>query len=234
MLIRSFFAIALISNAIYAQAKPGVALDTKLLRLTTDSLEVYVVRQGKQARTGTMVDALDTARVNGELRFARVYSRTDALLGSGVDTLVDAVADLTLRLVDSRSEGGGIEHVEWRNGHITGLVDQPGRPTRQIDTATAGAVYSSASFDLILRAAPLANGYTITLPAFSGRQGPKTVSAKVAGSETLRPFGATWRLDVDFGGRTATFWITKDSRRLVRQLVHVAPGIDILILASQR
>jgi hypothetical protein len=94
-------------------------------------------------------------------------------------------------------------------------------------------VYSSASFDLILRSAPLTGGYAITLPAFSGRQGPKTVSAKVAGSENLRPFGATWRLDVDFGGRSATFWITKDSRRLVRQLVHAVPGVDFLIVANR-
>ena len=233
MLIRSLLAIAFLSSGIRAQTKAVAGLNPRLLRLATDSLEVYVVRQGKQARTGTMVDALDTVRVNGELRFARVYSRTDALLGNGVDTLVDAFADLTLRLTDSRSEGGGVEHVEWRNGRLTGVVDQSGRPTRQIDTATAGAVYSSASFDLILRAAPLANGYTITLPAFSGRQGPKTVSAKVAGSETLPRFGATWRLDVDFGGRSATFWITKDSRRLVRQLVRAAPGVDFLILANR-
>lgn len=232
MLTRSLLTIALVTGTIEAQATPVAGLSPKLLKLATDSLEVYVVRQGKQARTGTMVDALDTVRANGELRLERVYSRTDLLLGSGVDTLVDAFANLTLRLVDSRSDGGGVEHVEWRNGRITGVVEQSGRPARQIDTVTVGGVYSSASFDLILRAAPLANGYAITLPAFSGRQGPKTVSAKVAGSETLPRFGATWRVDVDFGGRSATFWITKDSRRLVRQLVNVAPGTQILILAN--
>jgi hypothetical protein len=233
MLTRSLLTIALVTGTIEAQATPVAGLNPKLLKLATDSLEVYVVRQGKQARSGTMIDALDTVRVNGELRLQRVYSRTDVLLGSGVDTLVDAFADLTLRLVDSRSDGGGVEHVEWRNGRITGVVEQSGRPARQIDTATAGGVYSSASFDLILRAAPLANGYSITLPAYSGRQGPKTVSAKVAGSETLPRFGATWRVDVDFGGRSATFWITKDSRRLVRQLVRAAPGVEILILATR-
>jgi hypothetical protein len=135
-------------------------------------------------------------------------------------------------LVDSRSDDGGVEHVEWRNGRITGAVEQTGKPARHIDTPAAGGVYSGASFDLILRAAPLANGYTLTLPAFSGRQGPKTISAKVAGSETQPRFGATWRVEADFGGRTATFWITKDSRRLVRQLVNVATGIQFLILAN--
>ena len=233
MLCRFLLAAALLSGTIEAQARPVAGLNPKLLRLGTDSLEVYVLRQGKQGRSGTIVDALDTIRVNGELRLQRVYTRTDALLGDGIDTLVDAFADITLRRPHSRSDGGGVEHVEWRDGRLTGLIEQSGRPVRQIDTVAAGGVLGSASFDLILRAAPLANGYTVTLPAFSGRQGPKTVSAKVVGSETLRPFGATWRLDVDFGGRTATFWITKDSRRLVRQLVHVLPGLEILILASR-
>jgi hypothetical protein len=79
----------------------------------------------------------------------------------------------------------------------------------------------------------LANGYAVSVPAFSGRQGWKIVSAKVAASETLPEFGATWRVNVDLGGRSAVFWITKDSRRLVRQLVAVGPGIQVLILASR-
>jgi hypothetical protein len=233
MLHRLLLATALLAGSLEGQARPVAGLNPKLLRLGTDSLEVFIMRQGKQGRSGTIVDALDTVRVNGELRLQRVYSRTDAVLGDGVDTLVDAFADIRLRRTDSRSDGGGVEHVEWRDGRITGAIEQSGRPARQIDTVAADGVYSSASFDLILRSAPLADGYAITLPAFSGRQGPKTVSAKVAGSETLRPFGATWRLDVDFGGRSATFWITKDSRRLVRQVVHAVPGVDFLIVANR-
>ena len=233
MLIRSLFVLTLISTSIEAQARPVAGLNPKLLALTTDSLEVYILRQGKQGRSGTIVDALDTVRVNGELRLRRVYTRTDEILGSGVDTLLDAFADITLRRIDSRSDGGGVEREEWRNGRIVGVLEQNGRTVKQIDTAAVDGAYSSASFDLILRAAPLANGYAITLPAFSGRRGAKTVSAKVVGSETLPPFGATWRLDVDFGGRSAMFWITKDSRRLVRQRVNAAPGVDFLFVATR-
>ena len=233
MLIRSLIVFAFVSTTIATQAKSGPAVNPKLLRLATDSLEVYVVRQGDQQRTGTIVDALDTVRVNRELRFRRVYSRTDAVLGNGIDTLVDAYADLTLRLVDSRSDGGGVEHLEWRKGRIVGTAEQTGSPARPIDTGASGGGYSSASFDLILRAAPLANGYSVSLPAFSGRQGWKILSAKVAASEMLPQFGETWRINADFGGRSATFWITKDSRRLVRQLIAVAPGIQVLIAATR-
>lgn len=233
MLIRSLLAVGVMSSATQAQAKPVSGLDPTLLRLTTDTLDVYIVREGNRHRTGTIVDALDTVRSNGELRLERVYSRTDELLGNGVDTLIDAFADLTLRHIDSRSDDGGVERVEWRNGRIVGVVEQNGKPARRIDTSAAGGAYNSASFDLIMQSAPLADGYAVAIPAFSGRQGPKHLSAKVAGSETLPSFGATWRVEADFGERSATFWITKDSRRLVRQLVRVAPGLDILILANR-
>jgi hypothetical protein len=124
-----------------------------------------------------------------------------------------------------------VEHTEWRDGRVVGVVEQAGTATRQVDTAAAGGVYSSASFDLVVRAAPLTQGYTLTVPAFSGRQGAKTLSARVAASETLPGLGATWRVEADVGGRPVTFWISKDSRRLVRQLVRVTPGIEILFLA---
>jgi len=227
------FAIALLTRATHAQAKPVAGLNPRRLQLTTDSLEIYLIRQGERQRTGTIVDALDTVRVNGELRLQRIYRRTDVVLGNGVDTLIDAYPDLKLRLVDSRSEGGGVEHTEWRNGRVVGVVEQSGNTARQVDTAAASGVYSSSSFDLILRASPLTQGYALTIPAFSGRQGAKTLSAKVTASETLPQLGATWRVEADVGGRSATFWISKDSRRLVRQLVRVTPAIEVLFLASR-
>jgi hypothetical protein len=231
MLIRALSGTALLVGTVHAQSKPVAGLDPRRLQLTTDSLEIYVIRQGDRQRAGTIVDALDTVRVNGELRLRRIYRRTDAVLGNGVDTLVDGYADLRLRLVDSRSDGGGVEHTEWRNGRVVGVVEQGGNTTRQVDTAAASGVYSSASFDLILRAAPLAQGYTLTIPAFSGRQGAKTLSAKVAATEMLPGIGETWRVEADVGGRAVTFWISKGSRRLVRQLVRVTPGIEVLFLA---
>jgi hypothetical protein len=224
-------ASALLTSAVCAQSRSAAGLNPRQLRLTTDSLEVYVVRQGERQRTGTIVDALDTMRVSGELRLERVYRRTDVVLGNGVDTLVDAFADLKLRLVDSRSEGGGVEHVEWRSGRVVGVVEQSGNAARQVDTAVTSGVYSSSSFDLILRASPLAQGYALTISTISGRQGATTVSAKVVASETLPRFGAAWRIEADLGGRSATYWIAKDSRRLVREIVHVTPAVDVLIIA---
>ena len=87
MLHRLLVATALLASTLEGQARPIAGLNPKLLRLGTDSLEVFIMRQGKQGRSGTIVDALDTVRVNGELLLQRVYSRTDAVLGDGAPSL---------------------------------------------------------------------------------------------------------------------------------------------------
>jgi hypothetical protein len=40
-------------------------------------------------------------------------------------------------------------------------------------------------------------------------------------------------VDADYGGLSVTFWIAKSSRRLVRQLIHVASGTELLFLAAR-
>ena len=206
--------------------------DGRRLRLGTDTLAVFVVRQGQQQRTGLIIDRLDTVRVDGEVRLRRVYLRVDAVLGDGVDTLVDHFPDLTLRGVRSRSEGGGTETLDWRAGRLTGIVAQPGKPPRTIDMEAPRAPYSSASFDLILRASDLSDGYAVAMPAYSGRQGARNLSARVAGSDVQPGFGDTWRVEADFAGLSVTFWIVKTSRRVVRQVIRATPGTELLLVAK--
>ena len=152
---RLFFVVFGLAIPLHAQSPREPKPDARRLQLGTDSLEVYLVRQGDRQRTGTIIDRLDTVRVDGELRLQRVYRRIDAALGNGVDTLVDRFPDLAPRRVRSRSDDGGTEILDWSSGRITGMVDQPGRPRRSIDTAVTPSVYSGASFDLVVRASPL-------------------------------------------------------------------------------
>jgi hypothetical protein len=205
----------------------GPAPDARLLQLGTDSLAISLVRDGQRRPTGFVIDRLDTARVDGELRLRRVYRTTDALLGNGVDTLLDQFPSLSPRTVSSRSDRAGSESLTWRNGHIVGVAALPGQPEHSIDTTVSPAVYGGASFDLILRSSPLAVGYTVVIPAYVGRQGSQTLTARVAASESVPGTGETWRVEADFAGLPVTFWIAKNSRRLVRQVITVGPNAQI-------
>jgi hypothetical protein len=220
----------LLASVASAQAAPSPHPIGGLLPLGTDSLEVYLVRQGRRQRTGYIVDHLDTVRVGAEIRLRRVYSTMDQVLGRGTDTLVDRFSDLTPRSVASRSSLGGTETVEWRGARVVGSVATPNKPSRSIDTTTSPITYSAASFDLILRASPLTTGYRVAVPAFSGRQGPATLTAYVAGEESLPGLGVAWRVEANFAGLPVTFWIDKKTRRLLQQSMKVAPGTEVVLL----
>jgi len=222
------------AGSLHAQSSRAPKPDARRLTLGTDSLDVFVVRQGRPLRTGAIVDRLDTVRVGGELLLRRVYRRTDAALGNGVDTLVDRFPDLTPHSVRSASDGGGTETLAWRAGRMTGAVERSGSSTRTIDTTAAASTFSRSSVDLVLRASPLAVGYEVAVPAYSARQGAATIAARVAASETLPGFGPAWRVEADYAGMPVTFWIDAGSRRVVRQLIRVAPGTELLYVAARR
>jgi hypothetical protein len=226
-----YSAIALATTAMsaLAQSPAGPQPDGRRLRLVTDSLEVYVVRLGQSSRTGYLIDRLDTVRINGETMLRRIHRTADAVLGSSVDTLVHALATLQPRSVRSHSDRG-TERLDWQTSRVVGIVEEPDSPVRSVDSPLPQGWYSSASFDLILRACPLADGYGVAVPTFSGREGSHVLTATVAGSEAVEGHGDTWRIEADLAGLPVTFWISKTSRRLVRQIMHVSPVLEIMFI----
>ena len=215
-----------------AQAPATPQPNSRLLRLGSDSLEVYLVRLGEAKRTGSLIDRLDTIRVNGETMLRRIYRTNDTALGTSVDTLVDVFATLEPHSVRSHFSRG-TEKLDWQPSRVVGVVEESEGAARSIDSPRPTGWYSSASFDLILRASPLADGYKIAVPSFSGRQGSSVMTATVAGSEAIAGFGDTWRVEADFAGLTVTFWIDKSSRRVVRQIMHVSPGLDMMFVSTR-
>jgi len=225
----SAIVLAITATGALAQTPAGPQPDGRRLRLASDSLEVYVVRLGQPKRTGFLIDRLDTVRVDGETMLRRIHRTTDAVLGSSVDTLVHALATLQPRSVRSHSDRG-TERLDWQTSRVVGVVEEPDSPVRSIDSPLPKGWYSGASFDLILRACPLADGYGVAVPTFSGREGSHVMTARVAGSEELEGHGDTWRIEADVAGLPVTFWISKTSRRLVRQIMHVSPVLEIMVV----
>jgi hypothetical protein len=225
----SLIVLAVTATSALAQTPPGPQPDGRRLRLASDSFDVYVVRLGQPQRTGFLVDRLDTVRVDGEAMLRRIQRTSDAVLGSSVDTLVDALATLQPRSVRSHSDRG-TEFLDWQTRRVVGVVEEPDSPARSIDSPLPSGWYSSASFDLILRACPLADGYGVAVPTFSGRLGSRVLTARVTGSEEIEGHGDTWRIEADFGGLPVTFWVRKSSRRLVRQVMYISPALEIMLV----
>jgi hypothetical protein len=228
----SLIVVAVTATSALAQTPTGPQPDGRRLRLGSDSLEVYIIRLGQAQRTGFLIDRLDTVRLNGETMLRRIYRTTDTVLGTSVDTLVDALETLQPRSSRSRSDRG-TERLDWQMSRVVGVVEEPDSPARSIDSPLPKGWYSSASFDLILRASPLAAGYEVAVPTFSGRQGSHVLTASVAGSDEVEGHGDTWRIEADFAGLPVTLWISKTSRRLVRQVMHISPAMEIMFVAPR-
>jgi hypothetical protein len=225
-LVEALAVVALVLSASSGLAQRSAPVpDYTTLRLGVDTLEVHVVRGGERQRTGVIVDAIDTVRSGGELRLVRAYRTIDLVLGASLDTIIDEAVRLVPRY-SSRSSGRSSDALTWSNGRITGFVAEVGKPRRSIDEGGADSVFNGASVDLILRASPLADGYAVTIPTFSGAQGLTAVSARVAGTESVGGIDS-WRVDASFADLPVTFWIEKVSRRLVRQVMRPADGVEI-------
>jgi len=226
------FALAILASTAHSQSAVPHP-DARRLRFGTDSLEVYLVRHGQRQRTGLITDRLDTVRVKGELRLRRVYRTMDSVLGDGIDTLVDRFPDLQPRSVFSTSKLGGSERTTWTAGRVAGTVALPNHVSHAIDTTIPPGTFSGSTFDLVLRSSPLATGYAVDVPSFSGRQGVATLTAKVTAEEALPGSGRAWRVEANFAGLPVTFWIDQTSRRLLQQSMTVGPGVEVVFVAMR-
>jgi hypothetical protein len=222
---RLLLALATAFVASHADAQVSApAPNTAQLHCGVDTMEVYLVRGEGRRKTGTIVDACRVTDRAGVQVVERVYSSVDALLGSRTDTIVDRWK--TLMPVSYRSHAAEGEMIlDWSDRTITGRLAFTGQTPIEVNEPSAGS-YNSASFDLILRASPLAIGYTVDVPSYIPKQGVKSLTAKVVGEESAAGRDA-WRVDADFSGMPVTFWISKDRRRLLKQVLHVAPGTDL-------
>jgi len=226
----SAIVLALASASAVAQTAARPQPDGRRLHLTTDSLDVFVVQLGQSRRTGYLVDRLDTVRADGQTMLRRIRRTKDEVLGRSADTIVHALATLQPRSERSHSYRGTVR-LDWQTSRVVGVVEEPESPVRSIDSPLPGGWYDSESFDLLLRASPLADGYGVAVPTFSGLQGSRVLTAKVTASEALADHGDTWRVEADLAGVPVTYWISKASRKLVRQIIHVSPVLQIMFVA---
>jgi hypothetical protein len=235
--LRQFFlalAATLIAvSRVAAQTAPPVAgIDGRLLRAGVDSLAIFLVRDGDTTRTGSVQDELAPTDLNGRWVLRRVYRSDDRVLGSRVDTTVDELP--TLAPISSRSVSRqGLEVLDFEPTRVRGWMRLINGDSVGVDVPVAGAIYNSGTFDLLLRAAPLREGWEAEVPAFLPNT--RTIArlrARVAGRDRIGTSDC-WRVEAEFTGMPVTFWVEAASRRLCQQVMHVQPGVRILFAAPR-
>lgn len=201
--------------------------DPSALQAGTDTLYQYFVRGQDTTFIGTVVDELSLRTLDGHRVLHRVYTGSSRLSGVSRDTLIDDA--LTLAPVRSASYSSrAIESVTYASGRARGWLRQPTGDSVRIDVAVPSRVFSSASFDLVLRASPLADGWRDTVPAFvPSSRVVVPMTARVAGRERIDGTEC-WRVDAEFMGMPVTFWVDRRTRALCRQEMRPQAGITLL------
>ena len=232
-LIHGVLLLALGVTSLGAQTKSNLPqVDGRLLHGGLDSLAIYVVRDGDTTRTGMLWDELAAAVLDGRGVLRRVYRSEDRVLGARVDTIVDEFPSLAP--IQSRSVSKqGHELLAFTPTRVRGWTQPVNGDSVPVDVRLPATVYNSATFDLVLRAASLADGWQADVPAFiATTRTVATLTAKVAGVDTVGTF-LCWRVDAEFVGMPVSFWIEQDSRKLCRQVMQVSPGVQILFAPAR-
>lgn len=198
-------------------------------RLTpaTDTLASYLIQGTDTTQTGIVIDELTVRDVDGIRVLHRVYRTESARLGNTLDTLVDQYASLVPIRQHSRSRRA-IELVSFAGFRARGVLLQPTGDSIRIDVPLPTPVYSSSSFDLVLRASPLAEGWSATVPAFvTSSRAVVGMTARVAGIERVDG-EECWRVEGEFMGMSVAFWVSRTTRRLCKQEMRIQAGMTVL------
>ena len=228
MPLRSLLIATLAAGALPALAaaqRPTPGPDGRLLRLGVDSLAMYLVQGTDTTRTGTLRDELSVVHEDGRELLRRVYISIDRVLGTRVDTLVDVRA--ALRPVRHRSHTDrAVEVIDFAAGRASGWLRLANGDSVAVDAAADA--FNASSFDLVLRASPLREGWEATIPTFyPPTRAVMALRARVVGVEHVAQ-ERCWRVQAEFGGTPVTFWIGQTSRALRQQVMQVRPGVQIL------
>lgn len=214
-----------------ARAQETVKPLPALLQPGTDTLYQYLIRDGDTVYTGMVIDHLERTSLAGRSVIRRVYSSDSRLSGGSRDTLIDDAA--TLRPIRTASYSSrAIERVDYGLDRAVGWLRQPTGDSVRIDAAIPAQVYASSSFDLVLRAAPLDDGWRATVPAFvASSRVVVPMTARVIREEQLDAWQC-WRVDAEFMGMPVTFWVERDTRKLCRQ--EMRPQVGLTLLFTRR
>ncbi len=228
---RTILALSLLMPALAGTAHAQHELAPIAPRL--DSMRMVLIRPTDERDIGMLYDEVMVVEGSEGRQLRRVYRTENALFGDHRDTVFSTVPELK-PLSHRTVSGPALEDLQFRKDSIVGWVEAEGRPRALVRRVADSALYDGHTFDLLIRRAPLEDGFTLEVPVLlTSRDTVAKVSAIVTGSASVPVEGGraaeTWVVLLDFAGVRSTMWIEKESRRLAKQVIELQPGVDILM-----
>ena len=199
-------------------------LDGHRIPIRTDTFASYLVRGSDTVRTGTVIDAVTS---DGR-ELTRIYTTTDRVLGTDLDTIVDRLDDLAPVRYHGRQEET-LTHVDYDDSTASGWIRTANGDSVTVHVALPHPIFGGTSFDLVARAADLRVGSTLRIEAFlESDRAIAPLEGKVTAEESVD--GHTcWVFEGIFTSIPVTFWIDERTRVLRQQEMHLPQGVSWLL-----
>ena len=181
---------------------------------------------GKQV-VGRLIQQLGTATIGGKTGLLSVQTFE---LG-GKQTIDSSFADLkTLAPILHRSHNESrAMSLDFDLAHVTGAVKPASGDAKPIDQTTAVRTFDSNIADVVYAALPLADGYSTTIPTYSYEEGGLVWNEINVTAAPALDGVPVWLVRAHSAKRDVEYWITRQSRAVVKSRYQIAPGRAFVI-----
>ena len=221
VLLMVFFAIPFYMEAQNNIVTPELnILQMGYLKPYKSSFKVIVESNGKQRDLGMLIDELKMIEKNGKKYYERVQQMPKIGL---IDTSIDNCDNLS-PVFHAGHNSSGYMYLNFRKSKVTGeKYFLKNDSLFIINNDMQGGYFDSNMFQVILRLLPLKKDYKASIPYYEFESGGYVLyKAKVIGDEEFRTEeGGTknvWILETENGKSTSKFYITKDTREVIKMI----------------
>ena len=207
------------------RAVSDLTFDTRLLPLGHDRKRVLLVEAGTPREVGAVFEEIQRTDDDGTSVVERVQWLESELLGPRrARLLADAATLAPLRLHLENPDG--VHTLEYRAGAVRHAMVSPEGETTTVTEALPPRVFDAYAVELLLRALPLADGYTAELPVYVAQVGLSEVLVRVTAGEPIAhgdEVETAWRVEVALPPVESTYWVGMHSHTLLRQDTPLGP-----------
>ena len=214
--------------------RPGdPTLDTSVIQAGEERFVVRLVSPMQQD-IGTIVEMTSVA----DGLVTRV-TRIDVPMGGQAQTdsvvaVWPGLAPVSSASTQRGRRAGDSDAVTFTDGHAMTRITTGGTPVDSTITFDA-PVFGGGWTSEVVRALPLAAGYTATFATLDADRGLTTTTATVTGTESVgTPAGAVeaWTVEVATPAQPATYVIAQDTKALLAMRFSPQPGVRVEVVPA--
>lgn len=212
------------------EVAPGRGFDPARLHFRADTARIFVIRNGEERPGPLQIEAISRGSWRGEPAIIHRIRVESSRMTMDDTTWYDPV---TYAPIAHRSHGPRTIALDYDGLHVTGTIADGDGPPRSVDMTLTAPAFDPSALHAVLGSIEYRPGLTAELALFNHEQlAIVPTKVTVIGKEMLRTDGGpveAWHLSVQFGARTAQYWIRAADGVDIKTVAEAGNGVSMLI-----